>query len=37
MIIKIHARASDINAKGAFDKVAFNPEHREKTRHQQLP
>jgi len=30
MIIKIHAQASDINAKGAFDKVAFNPEHREK-------
>lgn len=30
MIIKIHAQASDINAKGAFDKVAFSPEHREK-------
>lgn len=30
MIIRIHAQASDINAKGAFDKVAFSPERREK-------
>lgn len=30
MIIKIHAQASDINAKGAFDKTALSPERREK-------